>query len=140
MLSKADFRAVEQHYIDLFPKKQLFNSSLFASGGGGPKPQEEKDLMRERMLGVNIGRSPINKGIPITESIRKKVLIGSAHRSHQVEIRDDMLNLVALYPSISEAVRIEKTQKNKFIKHINDGSLWRGYRIYRVKCIKKLKF
>lgn len=96
--------------------------------------------MRERMLGVNIGRSPINKGIPITESIRKKVLIGSAHRSHRVEIRDDMLNLVALYPSISEAVRIEKTQKNKFIKHINDGSLWRGYRIYRVKCIKKLKF
>lgn len=75
------------------------------------------------MKGVNVGRAPINKGVPLTKAVRDRMLKGSLNRNHSVFIRDDMGNLVTIYKSISEAVRIEKTQKNKFIQHINDGSL-----------------
>lgn len=76
--------AAEQRFIDLFPADQLFNISLRASGGGGPKSEEEKEHMRLRMKGVNLGRAPINKGVPLTKAARKQMLTGSAHRSHLV--------------------------------------------------------
>lgn len=42
VLSKGDFRAVEQHYIDLFPKEQLFNSSLLPLAEVDLNPKRKK--------------------------------------------------------------------------------------------------
>lgn len=91
---------LEQRYIDMFNPKQLYNISLKAGGGGGPKSDEEKQLMSTLMMGVNTGRAPINKGIPLSASARKAMIAGSTHRSFQIFIYDDMFNLVAIYPSI----------------------------------------
>ena len=122
----SDMKAIfvlEQRYIDMFNPNQLYNISLIAGGGGGPKSDEEKRLMSTLMMGVNVGREPINKGRPLSAENRKAMLAGSSHRSFQIFIYDYMLNLVTVYPSISAACRIEKTQKNKFIKHIKDNTL-----------------
>jgi len=123
----------EQRYIDMFNRNQLYNISLRAGGGGGPKSEEEKRLMSTVMMGVNAGRAPINKGIPLSVAARKAMIAGSAHRSFQIFIYDDMFNLVAIYPSISAACRTEMTQKNKFIKHVKDNTLWRGFIVTRIK-------
>lgn len=115
--------ALEQTYLDLFPVKQKYNIALNASGGRGPLSQKEKDAVSAWMRGVNVGRDPINKGVPLTPTLWNRMLDGSVHRSYKVYVYDDMFNLMTMYPSISEAVRIEKTQKNKFIAHIKNGTL-----------------
>lgn len=125
--------ADEQIYMDKFPSEQKYNMAQTAGGGSGPKTQEQKDLMSERMTGVNIGRSPINKGVPVTPVMKEIRRAASLHRSHIIYIYDDMFNLVAMYPSINEAVLSERTQKNKFIAHVKNGTLWRGYTVTRLE-------
>lgn len=70
------------------------------------------------MTGVNVGRTPINKGIKLTAAAKEALALASAHRKYPVYIYDDMYNLVSIYPSISIAAKVEKTQKNFIIKHL----------------------
>lgn len=113
---------LEQKYLDMFPAKQKYNFASKADGGNRPMTQEEKDAVSKRMMGVNKGRAPVNKGVPVSSVMLAVMRKASAHRYHTVYIYDDMDNLVTMYPSISEAVRVEKTQKNKFMAHIKNGT------------------
>jgi hypothetical protein len=124
---------VEQTYLDKYPKNQKYNIAENTSGGRGPMTIEERDEVSLRMIGVNIGRAPINKGTRLTKAALDYQIKASKHRSFPVYIYDHMYNLITMYPSISESVRIERTQKNKFIAHIKHGTLWRGFYISKVK-------
>lgn len=124
--------ALEQKYLDYHPKRQKYNVNLIAGGGRLPMTEAEKLDTSKRMMGVNVGRAPINKGKKLTKAAKDVIWKASAHRRHIVYIYDDMLNLVGMYPSISQAVRVEHTQKNVFIDHMKNGTLWRGYYVTKV--------
>lgn len=68
----------------------------------------------------------------MTEAAKKALYAANAHRQHTVYIYDDMFNLVAFYPSISQFAKMEKAQKNSVIKYLNNKAVWRGYIISRV--------
>ena len=53
------------------------------------------------MTGVNVGRTPINKGITVTTAMKEIRRVASLHRNHPIFIYDEMFNLVTWYPSIS---------------------------------------
>lgn len=55
---------VEQKYLDLFPTLQKYNFATAAGGGGRPMSPAER--VSGRMIGINVGRAPINKGVPLT--------------------------------------------------------------------------
>jgi hypothetical protein len=131
-LTKSDLFAIEQKYLDLFPKKQKYNIAKRADGGGRPMTPAERAAVSKRLTGVNVGRAPINKGTTLTDAAKQVIWNASAHRRHTVYIYDEMFNLVGMYPSISEAVRIEKTQKNTFMAHMKKGTLWRGFYVTKV--------
>lgn len=121
--TKEDLLNLEQGYLDHFPTEQKYNFATVAGGGGRPMSIAERQAVSERMLGLNVGRAPINKGVKLTVAAKAALAKVNAHRRHAVYIYDDMFNLVAMYPSISQAVKIEKTQKNIFIKHFKMGTL-----------------
>lgn len=122
-LTKYDLLALEQKYLDLFPKRQKYNFAEYADGGGRPMTPAERKAVSKRMTGVNVGRAPINKGATLTDAAKQVIWKASSHRRHIVYIYDDMLNLVGMYPSISEAVRVERAQKNIFMAHMKNGTI-----------------
>lgn len=115
--------ADEQVFLNVFPVNQKLNIATVAGGGGKPFTLAMRAATSMRMKGVNIGRPPINKGVPVTTAMKEVRRVASLHRSHPVYIYDDMFNLVTVYSSISDAVRIEKTQKNNFIQFMKTGKL-----------------
>jgi ethanolamine utilization cobalamin adenosyltransferase len=126
---KADLHSIfelEQSFLDRYPDVQKYNTRKIA-GGNVEKDilltPERRELASRRRLGINKGRTPINKGVRLTPSALRYLKQTSAHRSTKVYIYDDMHNLVAVYPSINEAVRVERTQKNKFIAHIKCSTI-----------------
>lgn len=128
-----DLLDLEQKYLNYFPTKQKYNFAFIAGGGGrGPMTDADKLAISERMIGVNLGRAPINKGVSLTPAAKQAMWESSAHRRNAVYIYDDMLNLAGFYSSISKAVKSEKAQKNTFIKYLNSGGRWRGYFITKL--------
>jgi hypothetical protein len=117
-VTKQDLLDKEQKYLDIFPSEQKYNFATI--GGGRPMTDIERKAVSLRMTGVNVGRAPSNKGIKLTTVAKEQLTASNAHRRHTVYIYDDMFNLVAMYVSVSQAVKIEKTQKNVFIKHLRD--------------------
>ena len=101
--------SLEQKYINMFSKDQLYNF-LFVAGSrlGAKHSEESKKLMsfnsKGKNIGKNIGKSPINKGKTLSESERLKLKLASIHRYKPVYFYDEMTNLICVYESMNDSV------------------------------------
>nr|QKS32170.1 GIY-YIG endonuclease [Sphaerobolus stellatus] len=119
---------LEQKYIDLFPKGQLYNFLSKAYTSLWFKySKESKLLMSSNSKGKNLGRSPINKGIKLTDIEKKRLKSKSIHRYKPVYFYDEMNNLITMYESFNEARRQEKCRANDLLSCIKEGTLFRGF-------------
>jgi group I intron endonuclease len=122
--------SLEQKYLDMFPKFQIYNF-LFESSSrlGQPHTEETKLLMSIRSKGKNLGKTPINKGKKLTELEKIDLRNKMAHRKKPVYFYDEMNNLVTMYESFSEARKQEKCRSNTLLACINEGKLFKGFKV-----------
>jgi group I intron endonuclease len=136
-MSKKDKRnmilSLEQKYIDMFPKSQLYNF-LFEAGSrlGQPHSEETKKLMSINSQGKNLGRNPINKGVKLSKLAKEQLALKRkklTHRFKPVYFYDEMNNLITIYESFSEARRQEKCRSNTLLSCIKEGKLFKGFKV-----------
>lgn len=133
-LSKKDKKdmilSLEQKYIDIFPKSQLYNFLFLSSSPLGFKHSEEtKLLMSINSKGKNRGQIPLNKGKLLSDLAKLNMKMKTLHRFKPVYFYDDMNNLVTIYESFNEARRKEKCRANNLLLCIKEGLLFKGFKV-----------
>jgi hypothetical protein len=122
--------SLEQIYINIFPKYQLYNFlSLSSSPLGFKHSEETRLLMSINSKGKNLGNISLNKGKVLSELAKLNMKMKTLHRLKPVYFYDDMNNLVTIYESFNEARRKEKCRANKLLLCIKEGLLFKGFKV-----------
>jgi hypothetical protein len=123
--------AREQHWLDwLFslPSNLRYNFNPTAGTTLGYKHSEEsRAKMSVSMKGKNLGKEPVNKGVPFTEAERQVLKMAQKHRYKPVYFYDGINNLITFYESLNATCRAEHANKNHMIECIKTGRPFRGY-------------
>jgi len=121
---------LEQTYIDMFPKSQLYNFLYLSNSPLGFKHSDKtKLLMSINSKGKNIGNVPINKGKKLSDLAKLNIKTNTLHRFKPVYFYDEMNNLVTVYESFNDARRQEKCRANNLLSCIKEGILFKGYKV-----------
>jgi hypothetical protein len=78
--------------------------------------------------GTNLGRSPVNKRIKFSD-LAKLNYNTPIRRYKPVYFYDEMVNLITIYESFTEARRQEKCRSNKLLYCIKEGVLFKGFKV-----------
>lgn len=117
---------IEQKYIEIFPKAQLYNLLYVAGSVSGFKYSDSPNVSKYKKI---VGKEPANKGKKLTDSDKLLIKEASKHRYNPVYFFDDMNNLVTVYESFNHCRRIEKCNANKLLECIKENKLFKGFKV-----------
>ena len=121
---------LEQKYLDMFLKSQLYNFLYVADSKLGSNHSEESRLLMSiNSIGKNLGNIPANKGKKLSENERMKLIYGMRHRFKAIYFYDDMMNLVVVYESFNAACLQEKCSKSTLQASLAKNTLFRGFKV-----------
>lgn len=119
----------EQMYFDLLSPTYNFIKTAGRNRTGIQHSEDSKLLMSSQMKGKNLGNTPINKGVRLTDEQKALSINASSHRLKRVYLYDENNNLVTVYSGLNIACKAEGCSKATLSSCIKNGKPFRGWTV-----------